>query len=312
MTERGNTPDTPQDGENPGGTAQIYDFTSPNRLSGEQIGRLEHLHTSVAKRLSMSLAAQLRRNVDVGVTSIEEANYATFVDSIPSPGMAFTFSAEPLDGLAILEIDLKVLFTLIDRVLGGKGEPIDGLRELTCIEKTVAGRITGELLKDLHQGWNSLGAIKIAAKGFANRSDLIKTYSANTSTVTVEMNVETDNCKGTIRIGYPYPMFEPMLRDGAGQEAAAEAERRDETMTQLMRTVPLEVSARLHSSMVRMGELANLQVGDVLVLDSGADEDVEILAHGKKVFEGRPGKNRNKLAIKVTRVIQDGGSEDDS
>jgi flagellar motor switch protein FliM len=312
MTERDDSPDTLQDGGAPGGTVQVYDFTSPNRLSGEQISRIDHLHGVAAKRLSMSLAALLRRTVTVEVASIEEANYATFVGSIPSPGAAITFKAEPLEGLGVLDIDLKVVFTLIDRMLGGKGEPISELRGLTAIERTVAGRVTKEMLQDLEHAWTSVSQIRMETAGFVNGGDLIKTYAANTSTIVVELRIESDNCQGTIRMGYPYPMFEPLLREAVREDATAGRKQPDATVAQLMQVVPLEVSARLHRSMVRMGELANLQVGDVLVLDSDVDEEVEILAQGKKVFEGRPGINRNKLAIKISRVIKDGGSQDDS
>jgi flagellar motor switch protein FliM len=312
MTERDNSPDTLQDGDAPDGTVQVYDFTSPKRLSGEQISRIEHLHGEAARRLSMSLAALLRRAVTVEVTSIEEVNYATFVGSIPSPGATFAFNADPLEGFGVLDIDPKVIFTLIDRMLGGKGEPIGELRELTAIERTVAGRVTKEMLQDLEHSWKSVGKIRMDLAGFANGGDLIKAYGANTSTIVVELRIESDNCQGTIRMGYPYPMFEPLLREAVREEATAGGKQPDSTMAQLIQVVPLEISARLHRSMVRMGELANLQAGDVLVLDSDVDEEVEILAQGKKVFEGRPGTNRNKLAIKISRVIKDGGSQDDS
>ena len=312
MTERDNSPDTLQEGDAPGGTVQVYDFTSPNRLSGDQMSRIEHLHGVAAKRLSMSLSALLRRSVTVEVGSIEEANYATFVGSIPSPGAVITFKAEPLDGFGVLDIDLKVVFTLIDRMLGGKGEPIGELRQLTAIEQTVAGRVTKEMLQDLEHAWNSIGPIRMDPVTFAGGSDLIKAYGANTSTIVAELRMESDNCQGTIRIGYPYPVFEPMLREAAREDAAADRKQPDPTVAQIMQVVPLEISARFHRSMVRMGELVNLQVGDVLVLDSEVDGEVEILAQGKKVFEGRPGINRNKLAIKISRVIKDGGAQNDS
>ncbi|HVP57710.1 MAG TPA: hypothetical protein VMU02_06395, partial [bacterium] len=89
---------------------QVYDFSSPNRLSKEQIRRIEYLHNTFVKRASMSLAALLRGSVRVSIKSVEEADYSVFIESIPSPGATFTFAAEPLEGFGIIDIDVNLAF----------------------------------------------------------------------------------------------------------------------------------------------------------------------------------------------------------
>ncbi len=313
MTERENSPDTLPDAKDQSRNVQVYDFTSPNRLSREQIRRIEYLHNTFMRRASMSLAALLRGFVKVSTEKVDEVSYSRFIDSIPSPRATFTFSAEPLEGVGILDIDLRVAFAIIDRVLGGKGAPIEQLRELTAIEQTVASRVAEAILKELEFAWTTLSHVSIDVAGFASNPDFFQVYAGNTSVVVVDLKIETENCPGTMRLAYPYPMFEPVLRDIAKTQAFVSKKQPDkDAMAKLMRIVPIEVSVRLPRSMVRMGEIANIQVGDVLVLDTHVDDEVEVFAQGKKVFEGRPGRHRTRLAIKISNVVRDGGSEDDS
>lgn len=313
MTERDKLPDTLPDATHQNRDVQVYDFTSPSRLSREQVRRIEYLHNMFVRRVSMSLAALLRGFVQASVTSVGETAYSQFVESIPSPGATFTFSAEPLEGVGILDLDPKVAFAIIDRVLGGKGEPIGRLRELTTIEQTVAARVAEGIVKELESAWNALSHLSMELAGFMSSPDVSQVYAGNTSVVVVDIKLATEASEGAMRIAYPYAMFEPALRDMTKTQAFVSKKHPDkDAMAQLLRAVPVEISVRLPDSMVRMREIANIRVGDVLVLDTHVDDEIDILAQGRKVFEGRPGRSRTRLAVKISRMIRDGGSEDDT
>ncbi len=56
-----------------------------------------------------------------------------------------------------MEINLSILFPIIDRLLGGGREPGPPLqRPLTEIEQRLAGRITTVLLDELRHAWKDL------------------------------------------------------------------------------------------------------------------------------------------------------------
>ena len=290
---------------------QVYDFTSPNRLSKEQIRRIEYLHSVFVKRASMSLAAVLRGSVRISIKSVEEADYSVFVESIPSPGATFTFKAEPLEGFGIIDIDINLAFSLIDRLLGGKGEPLAQTRELTSIEQTVAKTIVKTLIREIEWAWSSLAQLKMGIQAFATGPETFQIYGSSTSIVAVEMKVTTDNTEGTICMGYPYPMFEPVLREISKTPTFRSKREPDEkTMSQLISVVPMTMTARLPVSMVRIKDLANMEVGDVIVLDTHVDDEIDLLVEGKQLFQARPGEHRGKLSVKISKTLKQGGTND--
>ena len=65
--------------------------------------------------------AQLRTPVTVDVLSVEQITYDEFVRSINNPTILAIFSIPPLDGNAILEINLDLGFAILDRMFGGLG-----------------------------------------------------------------------------------------------------------------------------------------------------------------------------------------------
>ena len=70
----------------------------------------------------------------------------------------------------------------------------------------------------------------------------------------------------------------------------------------------VELSAVLGKSTLKLKELLNLEIGDVIILDKRVDEEIDMLVQGMPKFQGIPGKHRGKVAVKITKVsdeIQD-------
>ena len=66
----------------------------------------------------------------------------------------------PLSGNAIFELNSHLTFTIIDRLLGGKGEPIRKPRDLTDIERTVVERVMMKMLEHLEESWSTVVDIR--------------------------------------------------------------------------------------------------------------------------------------------------------
>jgi flagellar motor switch protein FliM len=295
--------------ENPDDSAfRAYDFQRPSRLSREQIRRIDYLHASLAKRVSVSLAGVVRDYVEVEVKEVTEIPWSQFLKSIPTPCAAFSFASQPLEGVGVLNMDPQLAFGLVDRLFGGKGEPFSAERELTPIEQKVVGNVAIAILKEIEFAWIPIARISISAAGFAPSPDFIQTTGINESVVTVRLEVRTSNLHGNMLIGYPYLMFEPVLRaliKPAPSERKREPDKKK--IADILSRVELPVAARLASSLISMGVLMNLEEGDVLMLDNGVSDEVEVFVGDKQSLMGRPGDLGGKLAIRITRSVEEGG-----
>ena len=130
----------------------------------------------------------------------------------------------------------------------------------------------------------------------------------NESVVTVRLGVRTNNLKGNITIGYPYLMFEPVLRTLVKPPPSERKREPDKKkIASILSRVELAVTARLASSKISIGVLADLEEGDVLMLDNEVSDEVEVFVGDRNGLMGRPGDLGGKLAIRITRSVEEGG-----
>ena len=64
--------------------------------------------------------------------------------------------------------------------------------------------------------------------------------------------------------------------------------------------MPVLLAAQLGSASIAFGELMDLAVNDVLVLDTKVSEPVKLIVDGLELFHGRPAKADGKYAVAIT------------
>src|SRR5262245_63747156 len=96
-----------------------YDFKRPERVGKEQMRSLQTMHEAFGRNFGASLSALLRTIVEMKLTSVDQLTYSEFVFSLENPTCFNLINAAPLEGQLILDINLSLLFPIIDRMLGG-------------------------------------------------------------------------------------------------------------------------------------------------------------------------------------------------
>src|ERR1700704_4576926 len=99
-----------------------YDFKRPERVGKDQMRALQSLHEGFGRNFGAALSALLRSIVEVKLTSVDQLTYGEFVFSLENPTCFNLLNAEPLEGKLILDINLSLLYPIIDRLLGGSSE----------------------------------------------------------------------------------------------------------------------------------------------------------------------------------------------
>ena len=72
-----------------------------------------------------------------------------------------------------------------------------------------------------------------------------------------------------------------------------------------MSNAPVEMRAFLVRTTMKLNDLLNLQVGDIITTDKAIAADVFMQVEGKNKFFAQIGQMRGNCAIRVTRITQD-------
>ena len=118
-----------------------YDFSRPAKFSKEHLRTLEIIFEHYGRLLSSNLPAYLRKNVQVEVMNSEAVTYSEFSNALSNPVLLGVVNMAPLSGNIIIEIATNLGYAIIDRLLGGVGEPLEKKREFSEIELSILEKI---------------------------------------------------------------------------------------------------------------------------------------------------------------------------
>lgn len=80
----------------------------------------------------------------------------------------------------------------------------------------------------------------------------------------------------------------------------------EEHIESLIRRVDIPIKAILGNSTVSVNDFVNLQVGDVIRLDSHVDSELSVYVGNIRKFTALPGASKDNYAVRVMSVIREG------
>jgi flagellar motor switch protein FliM len=281
-----------------------YDFKHPNRVSKDQVRTLENMHDNFSGHISSTLSAMLRTMVDVDLVSVDQINYSEYIMSLVTPSCTYTFSAEPLDGLCIVDFNPTLTFGFIDRVFGGGEKLLEIERELTGIEKAVMSRIAKRLFADLEKSWKNIVSINIEQKSFETNPQFIQIIPAGETVIVVSIQMKLFKTTGLLTICYPYVSLEPVLTKLSAQNWIDATKKRNlegtaELNNKNIQSVDVDVALTLANTRLKTHDFLALKIGDVIATETSINAPAELSVAGQNKFICRPGLFGKKRAGQV-------------
>ena len=133
-----------------------FDFMRPSKFSKDQLRTIELLHDAFCRSAQTQLSGALRTIVEIEVMTADQVTYGEFVNSMPTPSLITIVTMEPLEGNAVVELNLPIAFSIIDRLVGGPGTHRPRVRELTEIEHALLQGVLETLLRGFSEAWSTV------------------------------------------------------------------------------------------------------------------------------------------------------------
>ncbi len=298
--------------------AQIkeYDFRAPKKFTKEQIKILEGIFENYARLLSSYLTGKLRLYCRVSLVNIEEQRYNEFNNALPDYVMMGMVdlgikNEEISETDVIVQVSNPVTYTMIDRLLGGKGEYTDVTRDFTEIEITIMTDIMRSFADLLKEPWLTHIDLEPRLIGIETNSRVVQTIGHEDTVIIVALEVEINNQKSIVSVCIPAINLDEIMGkfiprySGTRRktDAAREAERRDSIMTGIS-TTDLVVKAVLGEINLDMYEVLTLQVNDVIPLDKKISENIMVKVGERNWCDGKLGTYNNKKAVMIENFIE--------
>lgn len=286
----------------------LYDFKRPNRVSKEQLRAVKGIHDKMARNLAAQVSSIMRSIVEIQLHSVDQMTYGEFLMSLPSPTSFNVFSIKPLDGSCVIEINPSIAFPMIDRLLGGVGESFESTRELTDIELNLLDAILRIVMQRLKEAWGPITDMYPNVETKESSPNVVQVVSQNEIVIMVVMEIIIGNSSGMINLCYPVIYLEPILsrlanRDIMLGETSAKKSRNKE-LTALIGRAEVFNEAIIGKSELSVGELLDIENGDIIRLDRAADDHAVVAIDKKELFLAEIGLHRFRKSIKIKDLIK--------
>lgn len=286
-----------------------YDFKRPERVGKEQMRSLQTMHEAFGRNYGASLSALLRTIVELKLTSVDQLTYSEFVFSLENPTCFNLINASPLEGQLILDINLSLLFPIIDRLLGGGNDSSAPIRRpLTEIELRLVGRITDLFCKEMKQAWENVLELNLAIDRVESNPQLVQIVPPNEVVVLISFELTLGEARGMMNLCIPFNSIERISNRLSSNswvsygKKSATTENIQRISTQLNDAL-VEVVVDLAETNISTSDLIGLRVGDIIATEKDVARPLVVSIEGRPKFHAQPGAFKGRKAIQVVGMI---------
>nr|WP_320132185.1 flagellar motor switch protein FliM [uncultured Holophaga sp.] len=288
----------------------LYNFRRPDRVSREQMRTLHFMHDRFARNFSSSLSAYLRTITEVNLVSVEQLSYQEFLLSVPDPTCFNAISIRPLEGAFALEVNPQLVFPIIDKMLGGPGDPLKQMRTMTDIEQSIFDGVLKLVLDDLREAWRGIIDLEFKIQARETSPQLIQIVAPNEVVLLVVFEVKMGSVVGMVNLAIPSIILEPVankfdqeMYTGYKKSATFEEAR---LLMESIKRCDMTVCAEIRGTHLRLSDILALQAGDLIPLTQRFDAPLELTVDGIPRYQGYVALNANQKRIfQVTNPRQE-------
>ena len=287
-----------------------YDFKRPTKFSKEHLRTLEIIYEHYGRLLSTSLPVYLRKNVQIPVVSSEAIVFSEFTNALFNPVILGIVNFQPLGGNIMVEMATRLGYAMIDRMLGGEGEPLDKTREFTEIELTIVEKMLVTCIQLMREPWKNVVDINPVLERIETNSQFAQIISPNDMIAIVTLNMKIGDVEGFMNICLPFFTLETVMerlntKYWYSNMQEQKEDELEEYLESLIKRVDVPVKALLGRTEIAITDFINIQVGDIIRLNTDVEQDLKVYVGNIEKFTALPGSSKDKYAVRVTSVLRE-------
>ena len=296
--------------DEPAQKVKDYDFARPAKFSKEHLRTLEIIFEHFGRLVSTNLPAYLRKNVQMEVMNSEAVTYSEFTNALSNPVLFGIVNFAPLKGNIIIELASNLGFAIVDRMLGGTGEPLEKIRDYSEIELSILERIFTICVNLLREPWKNVVEIEPRLERIETNSQFAQIISPSEMIAIITINMKIGDVVGLMNVCLPFITLEDVMDKLNTKYWYSTMQTREDTeyidvIETAISKAQIPIKAVLGSSKISVNDFVNLQRGDIIKIDRRYEDELEIYVGNMLKFKGLPGSASENYAVKITKVIRE-------
>lgn len=231
-------------------------------------------------------------------------SFGEVVEQLPDPGVGYvlTIGAEAFPTL--WAIAPAFALSLVADLIGNLEPAWQKPRSLTAVEEALLQLLMQEFAWALGEAWPGRQSLACRCGDFESRVSRSRLFGRGERMIVTELQLATRLGDAPCHWLIPQAPFE-QLAGVEWPQAPPDDEPKSATpgIERLAVGLPITMSVHLGTARLPMSQLADLQVGDVVVLDQCISEPVVADIHGAPKYRGFPGRIGQQRSFQIMEAL---------
>ncbi len=284
-----------------------YDFYSPRKFTKDRLKMLNSIFESYARVINSRINALLHATCEIEVDSVEEQRYYEFSNALTESDVVVLSEIDQAqlqgDDPILVHMDTPVVLSMLDRMMGGEGEPdplLPNDYKLTDLELNMYDDLIADLIPILGSSWENYITLQFSYVRTEVNPTLVQLIGYDETVVIVGLTIKFPNCTGRMSLCLPGEMLTNVFSEiSKNTSRRTTGEDKSEEIFDSLRDSELEIVAELARTRILLSDLYHLNVGDVVDIKRPKDAPVFLNIGGRRWFDGRMGTSNKRVAVKI-------------
>lgn len=227
---------------------------------------------------------------------VESVRLGDALDAYEMKAIAGVFHVPAWDNSIVIGFDRDFVFTMVELLFGGDGSepPVEDERSFSNIETQVAQALLEHAAQSFQAAFAQIASLRIRLERVETRMDFVSAGRRTTPSVAARFLLQAINRGGEMFVLVPQLALSPM-RQVLSKPATGEPRLHDPTWAkkigdEVQRT-EVRIRAVLESNGFTLGDIAGLEVGQVLRLQATPRSRVKVESSEQPLFWAYLGQN---------------------
>ncbi|MGI2156669.1 flagellar motor switch protein FliM [Shewanella baltica] len=289
-----------------GEDARSYDFSSQDRIVRGRMPTLEIVNERFARHLRISMFNMMRRAAEVSINGVQMLKFGEYVHTLFVPTSLNMVRFSPLKGTALITMEARLVFILVDNFFGGDGRfhaKIEG-REFTPTERRIVQLLLKIIFEDYKDAWAPVMDVEFDYLDSEVNPAMANIVSPTEVVVINSFHIEVDGGGGDFHITMPYSMIEPIreLLDAGVQSDKQDTDMRwSQALHDEIMDVKVGFDANIVEHELTLKDVMNFKAGDIIPIE--LPEYIMMKIEDLPTYRCKMGRSRDNLALKIYEKI---------
>ncbi|WP_114325235.1 flagellar motor switch protein FliM [Candidatus Colwellia aromaticivorans] len=283
-----------------------YDFSSQDRIVRGRMPTLEMVNERFARHMRISLFNMMRRTAEVSINGIQMIKFGEYIHTLFVPTSLNMVRFRPLKGTALITMEARLVFILVDNFFGGDGRyhaKIEG-REFTPTERRIIQMLLKLIFEDYKEAWSPVMDVSFEYLDSEVNPSMANIVSPTEVVVISSFHIELDGGGGDFHVALPYSMLEP-IRELLDAGVQSDKEDTDMRWSKALRDEIMDVAVNINTKFLEvdipLSQVMELQAGDIIPIEM--PEHITVLIEDLPSFRAKLGRSRDNVALKIESRI---------